>query len=135
MFLKGVHRAEWHKHEANQSFPDAYFFHPKDLKELFESHDVRTLEIATCEGLSCHLQEATNKIYEDKQKWDFWIKILLRACTDPHNSRNWRAFCLHREEKGAKPDKNQLKEKRGFAGDISIYYEARAAPHCFYLTP
>ena len=83
MFLKGVHRAEWHKHEANQSFPDAYFFHPKDLKELFESHDVKTLEIATGEGLSCHLQEATNKIYEDKQKWDFWIKILLRTCTDP----------------------------------------------------
>ena len=83
MFLKGVHRAEWHEHETKQSFPDAYFFHPRNLEKLFKSYNVRTLEMATCEGLSCHLQEATNEIYEDKQKWDFWIEILLRTCTDP----------------------------------------------------
>jgi ubiquinone/menaquinone biosynthesis C-methylase UbiE len=83
MFLKGVHRAEWHQHETDRSFPDAYFFHPKDLEKLFVSRNVRTLEMATCEGLSGHLQEATNEIFGDKQKWDFWVEILLKTCTDP----------------------------------------------------
>jgi hypothetical protein len=83
MFLKGVHRAEWHLQETVQSFPDAYFFHPKDLEKLVESHNVRTLEMATCEGLSCHLQDATNEIYKDNQKWSFWIETLLKTCTDP----------------------------------------------------
>lgn len=83
MFTEGVHRAKWHKNEAEQSFPDAYFFHPADLRELFESYGSTTLEMATCEGLSSHLQDETNKIYKDKQKWRFWLNILLRTCNDP----------------------------------------------------
>jgi len=83
MFSQGVHRAAWHKHETVQGFPDAYFFHPTELKDLFESHGVETLEMATCEGLSSHLQEETNRIYEDKNKWEFWLKIILRTCNDP----------------------------------------------------
>ena len=82
MFSKGIHRAKWHEHESGH-FPDAYFFHPTELRELFESHDVETLEMASCEGLSSHLKEETNRIYEDKKKWEFWLKILLRTCTDP----------------------------------------------------
>jgi len=81
MFSEGIHRAEWHKHESGH-FPDAYFFHPTELRELFESHGVETLEMASCEGLSSHLKEETNRIYEDKKKWKFWLKILLRTCTD-----------------------------------------------------
>lgn len=93
MFLKGVHRAEWHRHEAGyRGFPDAYFFHPRDLSELFESHGVETIDMATCEGLSSHLQEETNQIYEDKQKWDFWLKILLRTCNDPTISGSGEHF-------------------------------------------
>jgi 2-polyprenyl-3-methyl-5-hydroxy-6-metoxy-1,4-benzoquinol methylase len=83
MFSQGVHRAEWHKHETYQGFPDAYFFHPAEVKELFESHQVETLEVATCEGLSSHLSEETNRIYQDKKKWKSWLKILLKTCTDP----------------------------------------------------
>ncbi len=84
MFSQGIHRAEWHKHEAAQGFPDAYFFHPSELRDLFESYGVETLEMATCEGLSSHLQEATNSIYEDKKKWKRWLEILLRTCNDPY---------------------------------------------------
>lgn len=84
MFSQGIHRAEWHKHDTDyQGFPDAYFFHPTELRELFESHNVETVEMATCEGLSSHLKEETNRTYEDKKKWQFWLKILLRTCTDP----------------------------------------------------
>jgi 2-polyprenyl-3-methyl-5-hydroxy-6-metoxy-1,4-benzoquinol methylase len=84
MFSQGIHRAEWHRHETDyQGFPDAYFFHPTELRELFESHGVKTLEMATCEGLSSHLKEETNRIYEDKKKWKFWMKIILGTCTAP----------------------------------------------------
>lgn len=83
MFSQGVHRSAWHKHESVQGFPDAYFFHPTELRDLFETHRVKTLEMATCEGLSSHLQEETNSIYEDEKKWEFWLKILLRTCNDP----------------------------------------------------
>jgi ubiquinone/menaquinone biosynthesis C-methylase UbiE len=83
MFLHGVHKSAWHKHESYQGFPDAYFFHPTELKELFESHGVETIEMVTCEGLSSHLQEETNIIYEDEKKWKIWLDTLLRTCNDP----------------------------------------------------
>jgi hypothetical protein len=44
---------------------------------------VLTLEMATCEGLSSHLKEETNKVYEDPEKWKFWLKLILETCTDP----------------------------------------------------
>ena len=66
LFSQGVHRVD----SPHKGFTEAYFFHPKELRELFESQGVETLEMATCEGLSSHLQEATNKIYEDKEKWE-----------------------------------------------------------------
>jgi ubiquinone/menaquinone biosynthesis C-methylase UbiE len=84
MFSHGIHRAKWHKDEPDyQGFPDAYFFLPPEPKELFERHGVETLEMATCEGLSSHLKEETNEIYEDSEKWGFWLKLILKTCTDP----------------------------------------------------
>ena len=84
MFLQGVHRASWHKDEPDyQGFPDAYFFRPAELQDLFERQGLKTLDIATCEGLSSHLKEETNKIHEDSKKWKFWLDLILRTCTDP----------------------------------------------------
>jgi SAM-dependent methyltransferase len=83
MFTRGVHR--WHedKHNGARGFPDALFWHPKDLRALFESEGVKTLEMATCEGLSSHLQGPTNKLYRDKEKWARWVDLILKTCTDP----------------------------------------------------
>ena len=84
MFSEGIHKAEWHKDEPDyQGFPDAHFFLPPELKELFENHGVKTLEMATCEGLSSHMSEETNEIYKDSGKWQFWLKLILKTCTDP----------------------------------------------------
>jgi len=86
IFSQGIHRIKWHERDSIQglkSFPDAYFFHPNELRGLLESRGVETLEMVTCEGLSSHLQEETNKIYEDGEKWERWLEILLRTCTDP----------------------------------------------------
>ena len=77
IFSQGIHK-------ASESFTNAYFFHPTELRELFENQGVETLEMATCEGLSSHLQEETNKIYEDTKKWNFWLEILLKTCNDPN---------------------------------------------------
>ncbi len=84
MFEKGIHRAEWHKDlPLGKGFTDAYFFHPNELKHLFESKKVETVDIVGCEGLSAHLQEETNKLYEDKEKWERWVEIILQTCNDP----------------------------------------------------
>lgn len=79
LFTRGIHRV----HTRFGAFTDAYFFLPNDLKELFESKGVQTLTLATCEGLSAHLEEATNMLYKDREKWRRWLKILLQTCTDP----------------------------------------------------
>ena len=83
MFTAGVHR--WHRdsHRGVRGFPDAIFWHPKDLKELFERQGAKTLEMATCEGLSSHLQGPTNRLYRDKAKWARWKELILKTCTDP----------------------------------------------------
>ncbi len=83
MFTTGVHR--WHRdsHQGVRGFPDAMFWHPKDLRELFERRGVETLEMATCEGLSSHLRGPTNRLYRDKARWARWEELILKTCTDP----------------------------------------------------
>jgi S-adenosylmethionine-dependent methyltransferase len=70
-------------HTRFGSVPDAYFFQPDELKEYFEKSGLRTITLATCEGLSAHLEEATNRLHEDTEKWRRWFNILLQTCTDP----------------------------------------------------
>lgn len=83
-FSEGIHHAHYiHPSEPGGGFTDAYFFLPNELRELFEKNGVQTLDMATCEGLSSHLQEETNAIYNDPVKWNRWLKILLQTCTDP----------------------------------------------------
>ena len=83
MFTTGVHRLHKDTHKETKGFPDAMFWHPKDLKELFERRGVETLEMATCEGLSSHLEGPTNRLYRDKAKWARWKELILKTCTDP----------------------------------------------------
>jgi len=84
LISEGLHHAHYsHPLEPEGGFTDAYFFLPSELRELFESKGVQTLEMATCEGLSSHLQEPTNALYNDKTKWNRWLKILLQSCNDP----------------------------------------------------
>lgn len=79
MFTKGVYRV----HTRFGAFTDSYFFLPNELKEMFENNGVQTLTLATCEGLSAHLEEATNILHRDKKRWRRWLKILFQTCTDP----------------------------------------------------
>jgi len=83
LFTHGIHR--WHEipYKKERSFPDAYFWHPRELREFFESMGIKTLQMATCEGLSTHLPRATNKLYRDKEKWIRWTELILKTCTDP----------------------------------------------------
>jgi len=83
-FSEGLHHAHYHHPlETWGGFTDAYFFLPYELRELFEKKGVQTLDMATCEGLSSHLQEQTNAIYNDQAKWNRWLKIVLKSCNDP----------------------------------------------------
>jgi ubiquinone/menaquinone biosynthesis C-methylase UbiE len=83
IFTVGVHR--WHKdpHRGVKGFSDAVFWHPKNLRELFERRGIKTLEMATCEGLSSHLRGPTNRLYRDKSRWARWEELILKTCADP----------------------------------------------------
>lgn len=85
LFSLGIHRGHPTPHKGGKGFSkvDAYFFFPTEVKDLFESVGLKTLEMASCEGLSSRLQEATNKIYRDKEKWNRWLKLVLQTCNDP----------------------------------------------------
>jgi len=83
MFLYGIHH--WHEMRSKREhgFPDAYFWHVDELRQLFEGRGVKTLEMAACEGLSSHLQGPTNKIYKNKAAWAKWVNLILKTCSDP----------------------------------------------------
>ncbi|MFQ6127541.1 MAG: class I SAM-dependent methyltransferase [Thermoplasmata archaeon] len=89
MFTEGVHHGHEYIHETRKyhkkkvAFPDAYCFLSEELPKLFEECGVRTLRVASCEGLSAHLQRATNSLYKDRKNWERWFKIVLETCTDP----------------------------------------------------
>jgi len=84
LLSKGVYDSQvFHPSEPEGGFTDAYFFFPYELRELFENRGVQTLDMATCEGLSSHLQEQTNALYRDPVKWNRWLQIILRTCNDP----------------------------------------------------
>lgn len=85
LFNHGIQRGHPTPHKGGKGFSavDAYFFLPTEVKELLEGVGVKTLEIASCEGLSSRLQEATNKMYEDKERWSQWLRLVLQTCNDP----------------------------------------------------
>jgi len=83
-FSEGVHHAHYIPSHPTEGFTDAYFFLPNELRELFEKKGVQTLDMANCEGLSSHLQEETNAVYNDSANgWNRWLKIILQTCNDP----------------------------------------------------
>lgn len=85
LFNYGVHRGHPTPHKGGRGFSkvDAYFFLPNEVKDLFENVGVETLEMVSCEGLSSRLQEATNRLYRKKEKWNRWLKLVLETCDDP----------------------------------------------------
>jgi len=108
MFTRGTHRAYYRHPKAFRrtgGFTDAYFFLPNEVKELFEDKGVQTLTLATCEGLSTDLEEATNLLSKDRKNWRKWLEILLQTCTDPciiglgnhllYVGRKLRSSCTH----------------------------------------
>jgi SAM-dependent methyltransferase len=60
-----------------------HWFRAQELRELAESHGLTTLIMAGCESLSTGLKEATNTLYQDKEKWRIWYDIVLAHATEP----------------------------------------------------
>lgn len=68
---------------CGKGFTAAHWFLPEELRELFEGHGVKVLELAGLEGLSSHHRKETNKLYKDREKWKIWMQILVETCTHP----------------------------------------------------
>jgi len=64
-------------------FTAAHWFMPEELKELFEGLHVETLDLVALEGLSSHLERATNRLQKDEEKWSMWVDIVLKTCNHP----------------------------------------------------
>jgi len=48
LLTRGIHRAAWHLGDLQgEGFTDAKFYHPSEVKELFEDKSVETLEMVT----------------------------------------------------------------------------------------
>lgn len=86
LFDYGTHRSDFpHPKSFRRTggFTEAHLFHPSELRRLMEESGVSTLTMATCEGLSSDLEEATNVLYKDSKQWQRWFSLLLETCTDP----------------------------------------------------
>jgi len=64
-------------------FTASHWFMPEELRELFEGLNVETLDLVALEGLSSHLQRATNRLYKEEEKWNVWVDIVLKTCNHP----------------------------------------------------
>jgi ubiquinone/menaquinone biosynthesis C-methylase UbiE len=60
-----------------------HFFRADEIRQLAETHGLKTVTMAGCQGLSTSLVEATNRVAEDEAKWQVWIDLLLRTSTEP----------------------------------------------------
>jgi hypothetical protein len=78
---KGINMAKWY--DGDEAFPDAWFCTPQELKELAESHGIRTIEMAACEGLSSHHREDTERLSRNPDAWRIWMELVLKTSNDP----------------------------------------------------
>jgi hypothetical protein len=60
-----------------------HWFRANELLELAESQGLITIEMAGCQGLSTGLPEATNRLRDDDDKWQAWVKIVLDTASEP----------------------------------------------------
>lgn len=68
---------------TGEGFTAAHWFLPEELRELFEKQNVETLDLVGLEGLSSHLEEATNELYRDRETWEMWMDIIIKTCNHP----------------------------------------------------
>ena len=59
-----------------------HFFRAKEVRTLAESCGLETLEMASCEGLSTGMWEATNAL-QDVDKWQNWLKVVIDTSNQP----------------------------------------------------
>lgn len=68
---------------TGKGFTAAHWFLPEELQKLFEKQNVETFDLVGLEGLSSHLQEATNELHKDGKKWEMWMEIIIKTCNHP----------------------------------------------------
>ncbi len=60
-----------------------HWFRARELRELAEAHGLTTLDMAGLQSLSTGLEEATNRLHQDREKWQHWLEILLATASEP----------------------------------------------------
>lgn len=60
-----------------------HFFRAKELQELAESSGLTTIAMAGCQGLSTGLEHDTDRLKNDEEKWQRWLKLLFDTASEP----------------------------------------------------
>ena len=59
-----------------------HFFRARELDDLCRDAGLLRLDLAGCEGLSSNLEEATNRVAEDPEKWRAWLDLVFETSSD-----------------------------------------------------
>ncbi len=60
-----------------------HFFRARELDDLCRDAGLIRLELAGCESLSANLEEATNRLAAEPDKWQAWLDIILNTASEP----------------------------------------------------
>jgi ubiquinone/menaquinone biosynthesis C-methylase UbiE len=60
-----------------------HFFRAEEIRQCAESCGLETIEMAGCQGLSTGLEDATNRLAEDRAKWKLWLDVVVRTSAEP----------------------------------------------------
>jgi len=72
--------------DSNSPGPEGmlwHWFRAAELRDLAESFDLNTITMAGCQSLSTGLEEATNVLRQNEEKWQHWFAMLLAHATEP----------------------------------------------------
>lgn len=60
-----------------------HFYRADELKKLAESLMLETIDIVGCEGLSAGVEESTNELATNADKWKTWVNLLMETSNTP----------------------------------------------------
>ena len=63
------------------SFTDAYFAHPSEIKPFMEKNGFETIDLIACEGVISMIEEKVNEL--TGKLWEAWVKLNYKLGRDP----------------------------------------------------
>jgi hypothetical protein len=69
------------KAREGDSFTDAYFTDPSEVKPFMEKNGFETIDLIACEGVISMIEEKVNEL--TGELWEAWVKLNYKLGKDP----------------------------------------------------